>query len=125
MDARKRKQSCSKIVCPLRRKEKDTGQKTALCGKDGFLNGDLGVIRTRGPQLRRLLLYPAELRDQSPSFLHEKHLFVNRKCKKRPFETLTRNADFIPNNGQTFLRNRTNFLRTFGQNVKDRIRMRF
>ena len=33
-----------------------------------FLVGDLVGIRTRDPQLRRLLLYPAELRDQ-PFFL--------------------------------------------------------
>ena len=30
-----------------------------------FLIGDLERIRTSDPQLRRLLLYPAELRDQS------------------------------------------------------------
>ncbi len=33
-------------------------------GIKGFLSiGDLGAIRTPDPQLRRLLLYPAELRD--------------------------------------------------------------
>ena len=28
-----------------------------------FFNGDPGAIRTPDPQLRRLLLYPAELQD--------------------------------------------------------------
>ena len=33
-------------------------------GVTSFLIGDLERIRTSDPQLRRLLLYPAELRDQ-------------------------------------------------------------
>ena len=32
--------------------------------------GDLAAIRTRDPQLRRLLLYPAELRDHIIAFLN-------------------------------------------------------
>jgi hypothetical protein len=31
-------------------------------GTNGELLGDPGVIRTRGPQIRNLVLYPAELR---------------------------------------------------------------
>ena len=32
---------------------------------DHINNGDPDVIRTRGPQIRNLVLYPAELRDHS------------------------------------------------------------
>ena len=41
----------------------DYAKKNGLAYANPFFNGDPGAIRTPDPQLRRLLLYPAELQD--------------------------------------------------------------
>lgn len=42
----------------------------AIRGRVGVLlgDGDPGGIRTHGPQIRNLVLYPAELRGRAPAF---------------------------------------------------------
>ena len=47
----------------LEKKDLQT-QKNKTTSKRGFIFGDPERIRTSDPQLRRLLLYPAELRDR-------------------------------------------------------------
>lgn len=52
----------------------ETGHAMEMCVRDHEVkpfggrrlkNGDPGAIRTRGPQIRNLMLYPAELRSHS------------------------------------------------------------
>ncbi len=54
-------------------------KKTAHHLKGCFINGDPEKIRTSDPQLRRLLLYPAELRD---------HLIIGRGSRIRTCDIL-------------------------------------
>ena len=41
-----------------------SGMKSVIEGARSILAGDSGAVRTRDPQLRRLLLYPTELRNR-------------------------------------------------------------
>lgn len=46
-----------------------------------LLNGDPGAIRTRDPQIRNLVLYPAELRDRSPNSIQKPDNEAKRFCE--------------------------------------------
>ncbi len=71
--------SCMQIVCKEKEKSRAFSD-TTLC-----FSRDLEAIRTLDRQLRRLLLYPTELRDQNFSAATKVHkIFVSRKNKSTP-----------------------------------------